>query len=249
MKRRQKLAGLSLTAVALQDHISRETGLLQKTKPARGHNTKEDKPNLQEYVLDPQPPPLTLAQRLGLVDAPPSLLTEYQWNEIKQISKRRGDSTQPCPICQDEFRIKEQVLLSCTHTFHKSCLLAFERFSGRKVCPLCRHSFYETRVIHHASIVHKEKAATRIQAVWRGYKVRKWYTVYCESHPPINPLLRDKYYHKKLSSITDKLVKSCTETSELLDNFLSTIDNSLTESRHIMRYVTTDYVLYGHRHV
>lgn len=31
-----------------------------------------------------------------------------------------------------------QVLLSCSHVFHKACLSSFERFTGAKSCPLCR---------------------------------------------------------------------------------------------------------------
>lgn len=37
----------------------------------------------------------------------------------------------PCPICQDPFEQEDQVLLSCTHVFHKACLKNFERFSGQ----------------------------------------------------------------------------------------------------------------------
>ena len=65
-----------------------------------------------EYVLDPCPPPLTLAQKLGLVEAPPGLLTEQQWGQVKAASNARQDSSLPCPICKEQFGMREQVSLN-----------------------------------------------------------------------------------------------------------------------------------------
>ncbi len=62
-----------------------------------------------EYSLDKAPPPLSLAQRLGLVEAPPRLLEEHIWTNIKAASNVRQDSTQPCPICQEDFGLSAQV--------------------------------------------------------------------------------------------------------------------------------------------
>lgn len=65
-----------------------------------------------EYVLDPRPPPLTLAQKLGLVEAPPALLTEQEWGQVKAASNARQDSSLPCPICKEQFGMREQVSLN-----------------------------------------------------------------------------------------------------------------------------------------
>lgn len=73
----------------------------------------------KEYVLDPKPPPLTLAQKLGLFDPPPLPLSADEWARVKQRSVEQGDSTQPCPICREEFGLHPQVLLSCSHVFHR----------------------------------------------------------------------------------------------------------------------------------
>ena len=62
-----------------------------------------------EYVLDPRPPPLTLAQKLGLVEVPRPLLTERQWVQVKAASNSRQDFALPCPICQEDFGLREQV--------------------------------------------------------------------------------------------------------------------------------------------
>ena len=59
--------------------------------------------------MDRAPPPLTLAQRMGLVGAPPRLLDEQRWKEVKESSNSRNDSVLPCPICQEKFGLTTQV--------------------------------------------------------------------------------------------------------------------------------------------
>ncbi|XP_023370210.1 RING finger protein 32 isoform X2 [Otolemur garnettii] len=140
-----KKDNLAITAVALQDHILHDlqlrdlsvattrvqkkenrskalkretkavidTGLRKTTQGPRGEDPEK------EYVLDPKPPPLTLAQKLGLVEPPPLPLSSDEWEKVKQRSILQGDSMQPCPICKEEFRLHPQVLLSCSHVFHK----------------------------------------------------------------------------------------------------------------------------------
>lgn len=66
-----------------------------------------------ERVLDKAPPPLSLAQRLGLIESPPSLLSNEEWARLKSISNHRQDSTQPCPICHEPFGLSQQVYVMC----------------------------------------------------------------------------------------------------------------------------------------
>ena len=47
------------------------------------------------------------------------LLSENEWKELKDQSLKRDDFSAPCVICKDEFRTEDQVLLSCTHVFHR----------------------------------------------------------------------------------------------------------------------------------
>ena len=54
-----------------------------------------------------------------------------------------------------------QVILSCSHVFHKNCLQAFERFSGKKTCPMCRVEQYQTRVIYDGANPYRHKCAAR----------------------------------------------------------------------------------------
>ncbi|XP_060603725.1 RING finger protein 32-like [Ruditapes philippinarum] len=191
---------------------------------------KEEKE--REYVLDPKPPPLTLAQKFGLVDAPEQPLTETDWKKAKDKSNKRDDSKMPCVICKEDFGTQEQVLLSCTHVFHRACLQAFERFTGKKTCPMCRREQYQTRVIHEGSRYHRHKCATMIQANWRGYVVRCMYVKLRESNPPKDPKLRQKFYEEKLHKITDRMVRSCDFD---VHSFLREMDQSLEASRNVFR--------------
>ena len=63
--------------------------------------------------------PLSSAQRYGLAEPPASILTEGEWAQVKQQSLGRGDNAAPCVICKEEFGLGGQVLLSCSHLFHK----------------------------------------------------------------------------------------------------------------------------------
>ncbi|XP_078580580.1 RING finger protein 32-like [Branchiostoma floridae x Branchiostoma japonicum] len=250
----------TLAAVAFQDHIMRNLSLsdplrTRRPLPVKGHHqrpkhirpvvdtrrrrpssdtkTRKEEIEEKEYVLDPKPQPLSLAQKLGLVEAPKQPLTEEEWQSVKHRASRRDDHIQPCVICKEDFGTQEQVLLSCSHVFHKACLQAFERFSGKKTCPLCRRDQYQTRVIHEGARHHRVKCATRIQACWRGYVVRCWYRKLRQTVPPKDPKLRQKFYEDKFQSITDRIVQSCAYN---IDDFLSEIDRSVQASRDVFRF-------------
>nr|XP_020635380.1 RING finger protein 32 isoform X2 [Pogona vitticeps] len=169
-----------------------DTGL----RKTNSHQPKNEDPE-KEYVLDPSPQPLTLAQKLGLVEPPAMPLTMEEWEHVKQRSIKQGDSIQPCAICREEFALQPQVLLSCSHVFHRACLKAFERFAGKKTCPMCRKIQYQTRVIHDGARLFKMKCATRIQAFWRGYIVRTWYKNLRRTVPPKDAVLRKKFFEEK----------------------------------------------------
>ncbi|GFO00426.1 RING finger protein 32-like [Plakobranchus ocellatus] len=252
-------SSVALTAMALQDHWTRTLSLgtsfgprkvgvgpatmakqkLKKdAKPVvdtgRSRGKKEPEPQQAksevEYVLDEKPPPLTLAQKFGLVEAPKQLLSESEWSGIKAKSNKREDSGEPCVICKEDFGLQEQVILSCSHVFHRACLQAFERFTGRKSCPMCRHEQYQTRVIHEGARVYRHKAVIRVQAAWRGYVVRSWYKKLRETVPPKDPLLKKKFYEEKLTAIVDRMINSVDIN---MSDFLQEIDSSVQQSRAI----------------
>ncbi|KAL1006804.1 hypothetical protein UPYG_G00077360 [Umbra pygmaea] len=255
---------LAVTSVALQDHISRNL-LLQnlslcnpvkrrygrastetrrkinnvrgtvKQKDSRLHDGLEEK----EYVLDPAPPQLTLAQKMGLVESPARRLTVDEWTQVKLRSIHEGDSKQPCVICREQFCLQTQVLLCCSHVFHRACLQAFERFSGRKCCPMCRKEHYETRVIHDGARLFKEECAVRIQACWRGYTVRKWYRDLRKTVPPKDKQLRQRFFETKFQELNDSFVQYCRTDVEA---FLNDIDRSVTSSRRVFQQFEAAHV-------
>ncbi|XP_022099772.1 RING finger protein 32-like isoform X2 [Acanthaster planci] len=249
----------ALAAVAFQDHLIRNLSLadplkkkpihhgrpkkqLKDVKPVvdtgqrqgvgrrKGDALSKGKMEDKEYVLDHRPPPLTLAQKLGLIEAPEQQLSDLDWKDAKEKSNRRDDSMLPCVICKEEFGLQQQVLLSCSHVFHRNCLQAFERFTGKKTCPMCRKEQYQTRVIHEGAKLHRVKCATRIQACWRGYVVRTWYCKLRLTVPPKDPRLRKKFYEEK--TITERLLRSY---DTHVDAFLAEMDRSITASRDVFK--------------
>ncbi|XP_077160515.1 RING finger protein 32 [Paroedura picta] len=202
-----------------------DTGL-RKT----GSRQQENEDPEKEYVLDPCPQPLTLAQKLGLVEPPALPLTTDEWEHVKQRSIKQGDSVHPCAICREEFALQPQVLLSCSHVFHRACLKAFERFTGKKTCPMCRKIQYQTRVIHDGARLFRIKCATRIQACWRGYIVRKWYKGLRKTVPPKDPKLRKKFFEEKFTEIC-RCLRNSYENN--VDELFSEIDSTITASQTV----------------
>ncbi|KAM4026935.1 RING finger protein 32 isoform 1-T5 [Anomaloglossus baeobatrachus] len=202
-----------------------DTGIRRKHTNEAANNPIEE-----EYVLDPCGPKLTLAQKLGIVEAPAMPLSSDEWFKVKQRSVEQGDSLQPCVICKEEFKLHPQVLLSCSHVFHRLCLEAYEKLTGRKTCPMCRRNQYQTRVIHDAAQLFRAKCATRIQACWRGYIVRKWYKHLRQTRPPKDPKLRKKYFEEKFSEISDRLVRCCNSD---IEGLFSEIDQAIAFSHNI----------------
>lgn len=120
----------SLHSVALQDHYAKLLGLPgigkssirnsnRRVVPSRNGN----QPKEIERVLGPPVSPLTLAQKCGIVPAPKERLSEAQWGEVKKRAIHRSKDELACAICQEAaFHLREQVLLSCSHTFHRVSL-------------------------------------------------------------------------------------------------------------------------------
>ncbi|XP_070372985.1 RING finger protein 32 isoform X2 [Equus asinus] len=258
--RSSKRDTLAVTAVALQDHILQDLQLRNLSVADRSKTKvqKENQPKCvkgsaraltdtglkrltrdpaaedpeREYVLDPKPPPLTLAQKLGLFEPPPLPLSSNEWEKVKQRSIVQGDSMQPCPICKEEFELRPQVLLSCSHVFHRACLQAFEKFTNKKTCPLCRKNQYQTRVIHDGARLFKIKCATRIQAAWRGHVVRKWYRELRKTVPPTDAKLRRRFFEEKFTEISHRML--CSYHTDI-DELFSEIDHCLAMNRSVLQ--------------
>lgn len=61
----------------------------------------------------------TLAQSRGLVAGAPqtSAMTAEQWRVVEEKLQHRGDAH--CPICMEGFNQGYEVLLSCSHMYHR----------------------------------------------------------------------------------------------------------------------------------
>lgn len=93
-----------------------------------GMDTNDNVLGEDEVVLDP-PPPETMAQKLGLVPNDRKALSQEEWKEVKAQAKLRGDfENSSCAICCQEFKDTPQLLLSCSHSFHRHCIEYFERY-------------------------------------------------------------------------------------------------------------------------
>lgn len=226
------------------------TGLKKKTETKSVQNTPAEKPaenNEREYVLTDSRnnltshrPRVTLAERIGLIQMTnDEHLSEEAWNTIKQRSNERQDSNCPCAICQEDFGLGQQVLLSCSHVFHRACLSTFEKYvshnnngSDHRTCPICRRTQYEKRIIYEGAKIHRAKCAARIQAAWRGYIVRQWYKSFRldMSNIPQDTKLRRKFYQEKLSQITDRIIASCDFD---LNDLFNEIDRNVQQARAI----------------
>ena len=107
---------------------------------------------------DANPPPLTLAQRMGLEAVPDPTLTKMEWEVIAERSKDQGRSKEPCAICLGDFTTEPQVLLSCAHVFHRACLSSWERHSKSRCCPVCRKLHYQKRACHDGEDLYRQQA-------------------------------------------------------------------------------------------
>ncbi|KAJ7319499.1 RING finger protein 32 [Desmophyllum pertusum] len=132
-------SNMALAAVALQDHrlvpcpskihsrkeINHSLPAAAKKKSSKttvGKSGKEDH-DKKEYVLDPKPAPLTLAQKLGLVEAPELLLSDKEWKKVKEKSNARQDSSQPCVICKKTLVYNNQVFVIMQSLFFTGLVL------------------------------------------------------------------------------------------------------------------------------
>ena len=171
---------------------------------------------------------LSLAQKMGLVEAPPPAPNEEEWSAVVSRAAHRGDSLRPCAICHESFALptsSPQVLLNCSHVFHETCLKQFEKFvrksGGERRCPICRKAHYHKRVHYEGTAQIQRHAAAKIQAVIRGAIARKRYLkLRLES----NPKFKSDYYFKKLQDMTDVYLNYSIAREKEVDRFLEEVD-------------------------
>lgn len=198
-----------------------------------------DKPNYNDTELDnpSDDPVLTLAQKRGLVKGPDKL-TKEQWNAVFKRAITRKDAEQPCPICQENYKLTPQVILSCSHVFHLNCLSSFEKFVSRekRVCPICRRNNYQKREFNEGTKVYRRRCIVRIQSFYRGYKARKMYDkklskLYKSGKG--NTMNKRKYITKKMNKITSKIDETVDNTDVLIDSLFADLERNIKASRMV----------------
>mmetsp|Transcript_16121 Transcript_16121/g.16249 ORF Transcript_16121/g.16249 Transcript_16121/m.16249 type:complete len:446 (-) Transcript_16121:37-1374(-) len=181
-------------------------------------------------------PTESLAQARGLVPAAEKIetLSQREWEGIENRLDSRGEAF--CPICMDGFNRGHEVLLSCSHMFHRNCLQAFEKYvkAGDRMCPICRTPNYQKKITHKGTQAYAIVCSIKLQALWRGYKIRQSYRInlrnYYKEHKG-ELKQRKKFYEQEFTNYTEKMSQSVTDRSHEVDNELLSIDNTLRENR------------------
>lgn len=179
----------------------------------------------------------SLAERFGILEnqADYSGLSERQWDILKRKAHLRTDLSSPCSICKEVYTIfREQVLLSCSHSFHRKCLDFFEKFSGKKSCPLCRKDQYEKRVIYDGARDVMISSAIKIQSQWRRFIARIKYIEMIKDKVPSNLILRRKFYKSKFLNISDQILEKYENHNGDVSELLETIDNNIAINKSVM---------------
>lgn len=202
------------SAVALQQHMLRNV---------QGLPSNPLRPSVQ-----PRPGKLTLAEKMGLVEAPPPPPTDSEWEVAVNKSKHRHDCGSMCSICQVQFvssSTEGQVILSCSHVFHETCIKQFEKFARRvgatPMCPLCRAPRYHKRVHYEGKAQVQHHAAAKIQALVRGVLQRR---KYLKLRLKSNPQFRVDYAYLQLHQISDMYVARAAAREKEVDTFLEELD-------------------------
>jgi hypothetical protein len=172
--------------------------------------------------------PTTMAQRMGLVTGPAPPLSEDEWANAHAQSQKRADSFHPCAICQEPFRNTPQVLLSCSHVFHKDCITSFEKFSQSKQCPLCRRQEYQKRLIADGKHALLHLSAVKIQCCWRYYVARKkrFYLLMDK-----DPALKRAYHFGIVRGVSDRYLAVSEQNCRNVDRFLESLDQERARVR------------------
>ncbi len=66
-------------------------------------------------------------------------------SKCKRLAPCRWHKEETCPVCLDEIQFKDTHKTSCSHTFHKHCIMNWYIMSDD--CPVCRHTENEDPVI------------------------------------------------------------------------------------------------------
>uniref|UniRef100_A0A3B5R0W3 RING-type domain-containing protein n=1 Tax=Xiphophorus maculatus TaxID=8083 RepID=A0A3B5R0W3_XIPMA len=140
-------------------------------------------------------------KKLDLVAAPTERLTEDEWIQVTTRSILQEESAKLCAIHTEEFCLQAQGFLSCSHVFHRNCMQAFEWYSGRKCCPVCRREHYETSYWRGYIACKKYKNIQKIKFP-KDKKMTRQFLHLCIIKPQVFPGRRgEKHLHIRPASV------------------------------------------------
>ena len=171
----------------------------------------------------------TLAQRRGLVPPNAKLepLTPMSWHAIEASIIAKQDPDSSCPICMESFCSSScgEVLLSCSHIFHQTCLRSFENFlrDGIPSCPLCRIKNYQKKTTTLGTLGHQKACVRTIQRCVRGFLARRAYKVELRlfhRSKQGDEGRRKRFFESEFHSLATKLSDSIDNRSRRVDSML-----------------------------
>jgi hypothetical protein len=214
----------------LNDATASECGACESERPS------------QHSVRAPRP---TLAQSRGLVPGARARLSDADWEALEGDVVRRGAVEEPCSICLDPLGMREQVLLSCGHLFHRACLDSFERFQRSthgaetlKKCPFCRSVGYEKRRTRLAASAKIRECVVTIQSYWRGFRTRKTYLKlrrewYDAGHGE-GGLARRAFFRRELEAVSQRLRLAVRRSELRTQSLMRQLDSESAAAREAL---------------
>ncbi|CAM9262582.1 unnamed protein product [Ectocarpus sp. 8 AP-2014] len=187
---------------------------------------------------------VTLAQIRGLEEPPEPTLTPGEWRAVETKALARGDEAAPCPICRESFRGESQVILSCSHLFHKACLSSFERFlrAQERSCPLCRKVDYQKKATRQGAVAWRQRCARRLQCAYRRHRARRQYRGLLRRHYGAglgDTLRRREFLSGQAAETAGKLSAALEDRGDTIDRLFGEFDRSLAFSRQVFGPAST----------
>ena len=159
---------------------------------------------------------LTFAEKVGVQKISSFPLSLKEWKMLEEKTVKREDFKGDCPICMEKLSLREAVILSCSHVFHKVCLKNFERYTSVNKCPLCRCERYECKTYTKDKEYYVSKSVILIQKNIKGYLTR--YSLYkrvFKNDMPKSKRLRSLYSYWKIRDLTNKMIKAIERQNEI----------------------------------
>lgn len=184
---------------------------------------------------------LSLAQKIGLNELPKMPLSLNEWRNVEDKTLKREDYKSNCPICLESLRVRDSILLSCSHVFHKNCIINFEKFTQTKKCPICRYHNYESKDYYKDKEYFIKTSTIKIQKSYRGYITRYiLFKTILTFNMPKNKHLRSIYSHWKIKELTNKMCMTMQKQIEESKKIITNLEKEVNELKIIENSVKKD---------